>query len=99
MDVTAGVDCADHGGVGVEGGVALRPSSRLRIGLEAKAHQLGTPCPTGSMNVKLAVEGGGRRAALQTGIENCPLGNPASGQTEMLAAHFRLSLSCSLRCP
>jgi len=98
MDVTASVDSSDHDGVGVLGGLTLKPSSRLRIGVEAKGKRLGTPCPTGSMSMKLALEEGGRRAALQTGLDDYPLESLAAGPAPALAGHFRLSLSCSLLC-
>ena len=48
--------------------------------------------------MKLALEEGGRRAALQTGLDDYPLESLAAGPAPALAGHFRLSLSCSLLC-
>ncbi|MGO9310654.1 MAG: hypothetical protein ACLQDL_16730 [Spirochaetia bacterium] len=99
VDLVSGVDCADHEGIRVRGGITARPSPRLRIGVEATGSLWGTAHPTASARAKLSVEGGDRRAVLQAGVEDCPLGSPVTGQAGELARHFRLSLSYSLRCP
>ena len=97
IDVTSGVDFSDHDGLGVLGRMTLKPTSRLRFGVEAKGDQLGTPFPTGSLSMRLAVEKGDGKAALQTGIEDCPLKSLAAGPAPTLSGHFRLTLSCSTR--
>jgi hypothetical protein len=99
MDVAAGVNLSDHDGIGVRGTLSLRPSSRIRIGMEAKGNHLGTSCPGGSMIMMLAIDEGGRRAALRTGVEDFPLASSAQSSAAALAAHFKLSLSCAVRYP
>ncbi len=93
VDITPGVNFSDNNGVRAHGGLTLRPSSRIRIGVEARGSELGTPHATGSALMKLEIAGGVQRVVLQTGIEDYPLEIPAA------AEHFRLSLSCSLHCP
>jgi hypothetical protein len=98
MDITAGLSVSDQEGFGILGRLALRPSSRLRLGMEAKGGHLGTSGPIGSMNMKLGVETAGRSAALALGIEDyplCSLARPAADPARFLS----VILSCSFRSP
>ena len=95
MDVTAGVSLTDQEGIRLLGALSLKPSSRLRVLVEARVNRLAASSPNGSMTVKLSFERGGQRAAVQTGMEDCPL----TGRQACIARWFRLSLSCSIRRP
>jgi hypothetical protein len=98
MDATTEVSVSDNEGFGARGALSLRPSSHLRIVVEGRGERLGSSGPAASMIMKMAVEHGTQRAAIQTGIEDYPLAGPASSPGKALASHLRLSLSCSVIC-
>jgi len=96
---SSGIELSDRGGVCFRGAVGLSPSRQFEIRLEGKAAQLGTPCPEGTASLKFTLEAQGRRASLETGVEDYPLASSvATGRGEP-GAHFRLGLSCSARVP
>ena len=99
VDLRGGVGISDHDGVGIHGSLTLRPSSALRLGVEAKGERLLALAPSGSVLTRLAIESGGRSAALWIGIEDCPLGSGHGRPAENLAAAFRARLSCAFRGP
>jgi hypothetical protein len=93
------MDLSDRDGVCLRGAVALSPSRRFEIRLEGKAAQLGTPRPEGTASLKFTLESQGRRASLETGVEDYPLASAVATGRGVPGAHFRLGLSCSARAP
>jgi hypothetical protein len=92
LEAAAAAGVSDRDGVSVRGSLSLRPSARLRIVAQGGV----AAGPAATTSVKVAVENGNQKAAVQAGIEDYPLTRPGRGSRGDLASCFRLSLSCSL---
>jgi hypothetical protein len=96
MDLAAGAGVSDQEGVDLFGSLNVMPSTRFRLGVEAKGCRLGTRGPAGSMIMRLAVQGAERSAALVAGLEDYPLNG---GISRPVAEFLTVRLSCSVVFP
>lgn len=93
VEAGVGLGLAGSDGAVLRGALAVRPFSRLRLGMEAELSHAAAASAAASLTASVSVSGRSSRASLKAGFEDYPLAEKAAG----LARFLRLTLSTSIR--
>jgi len=93
LEAKVGLSLAGDGGTVLRSALALRPSSRLRLGMEAELSRAEGASTGATLTASVSVFGRSSRASLKAGMEDYPLAEKAAG----VARFLRLTLSTSFR--